>query len=449
MDQVNYQMFRDSIASTNKASKQDASVILLVLPMPVYRCLDGLHIDAQAYNGLGHWLTNFDRMILCLPERPITAAAGAVVPLEPDAFDGRCRIICLPDQRHPLGFLRELAPVVRTLDTAIDESTHRSFAIGGLFGDWGAIAALLAHRKGVVASIWADRVESQVTRFAAQQSRGPRKLLRLANAFAMKHFERMVIRRSTIGLFHGADCFAAYARFSAAPHIVHNIHLSSSARITPDALVAKAQHRRGPMRIVYAGRAHAEKGVLDWVETLRLVANRGAAFTATWFGDGPDLEVARAAVASYGMQRSVSFPGALHDRDLLMRTLREADVFLFCHKTPESPRCLIEALISGTPIVGYDSAYPRDLIHKHRGGRLTTSRPAPLAETLLALIADKPALAALTENAAADGYPFTDTEVFRHRADLIRSATAIGLKRARRARSVPAWRDTDAVLRRA
>jgi glycosyltransferase involved in cell wall biosynthesis len=422
---------------------------MLVLPLPVYRSPEGLFIDAQAYNGLHHWLTNFGKMILCLPELPIASAPANVVPLPPEAFDGRYRIVCLPDRRRPIGFFRDLASVTRTLDAALDESTHRCFAIGGLFGDWGAVAALRAHRKRLASSVWADRVESQVTRFAAQHSHGPRKLLRLSTAIAMKYFERAVIRRTALGLFHGADCYEAYARFSASPHIVHNIHLSSSARISPDALAAKVEHRRGPMRIVYAGRAHAEKGVLDWVETLRRIAAQGVAFDATWYGDGPDLAAARAAVSQAGLERQIAFPGAMHDRSALMRALREADMFLFCHKTPESPRCLIEALISGTPIIGYDSAYPRDLIHKHQGGRLTEGNPTALADAVVGLTADKMALGALTRNAAADGYPFTDEEVFRHRADLIRAATDDAGARATRPDRKQTWRYANAMLGRA
>ena len=395
---------------------------MLVLPLPVFWSgHDGL-IDRQAHNGIHRWLDNFDKIIVCMPALDITSAPADVVSLREIDFGGRCRIVPLPDQRGPLGFAKSLLGTQIVLNGLIDQSTHLSFAIGGLFGDWAAIAALRAHKKGRAFSVWTDRVESQVTHFHSSNSRGMRKVYWSAIAFAMKHYERLVIRRATLGLFHGADCYSAYSKFSSNPQLVHDIHLAESARITSTVLDNKVNRSRAAIRVLYAGRAHAEKGVYDWVEVLAILAQLNIEFSATWLGDGPDLEGARAAVRTAGLGEFVDFPGAIYDRDLLLDQVRDADIFLFCHKTQESPRCLIEALISGTPIVGYESNYASDLIRHNLGGVLTKGEPQQLAEAVARLVADRPALASLTRAAAADGYPFTDTSVFRHRSDLIKSA---------------------------
>ena len=65
----------------------------------------------------------------------------------------------------------------------------------------------------------------------------------------------------------------------------------------------------------------------------------------------------------------ISFPGIEKDRQLVIDFLRTLDVFMFCHVTPESPRCLIEALMSGLPLIGYDSEYAKDLVAEHGGGK--------------------------------------------------------------------------------
>ncbi|WP_375427107.1 glycosyltransferase [uncultured Sphingomonas sp.] len=399
------------------------STLLLVLPLPVYGSGENGLIDRQAHNGIHRWLDNFNSLIICMPALGVEVAPADVVALRESDFDGRVRVIRLPNSRAPLSFARSLRGVSAILDELVDQSTHLSFAIGGLFGDWAAIAALRAHRKGRTFSIWTDRVESEVTRFHASTSRGVRRIYWSAIAFAMKRYERLIVRRATIGLFHGADCYAAYARFSRAPHLVHDIHLGESDRIAPAELDAKIARPNGPLRIIYAGRAHAEKGIFDWIETLSTIARRGVEFTAHWYGDGPALEAARVAVSSAGLDQSIFLPGAIYDRELLLRKIREADIFLFCHKTPESPRCLVEALISGTPIVGYDSAYPRDLIKRHQGGMLTEGEPQRLADVIERLAIDRSMLASLIRTAGADGHPFNDTEVFRHRSDLIKAAT--------------------------
>jgi len=41
---------------------------------------------------------------------------------------------------------------------------------------------------------------------------------------------------------------------------------------------------------------------------------------------------------------------------------------LFTHVTPESPRCLVESLTCGTPIIGYQSRYCEDLVKDFGGG---------------------------------------------------------------------------------
>ncbi len=95
---------------------------------------------------------------------------------------------------------------------------------------------------------------------------------------------------------------------------------------------------------------------------------------------------------------------------------------LFCHKTPESPRCLIEALMSATPIVGYDSSFASDITSACGGGVLTPKNDVPsLAKTVASLSGDPKRVAELCIRARNDGASFSDVAVFRHRSDLIKN----------------------------
>jgi glycosyltransferase involved in cell wall biosynthesis len=396
--------------------------LLLVLPLSIYRVDGQLYLDTQACNGLRLWLRNFDRVLLCNPtlERP-TPPAGTS-PVMETVGSPKLEIYPLPAAWTPHRFLRVFPKVRRQLIALIDRATDLQFAIGGLWGDWGAVAALIAARRGRKAAIWTDRVESEVMRLQARRLAGARRLYRLINAAIARRFEAHVIRHSAMGLFHGMDTYSVYAPLSPQAHLVHDIHLGPEARIGPadlEAKLARPAHR--PLRIVYAGRAHADKGVRDWIETLKLLAARGITFSATWYGDGPEYDEARRLIAELDLGGSVAFPGATQDRQALMAALREADIFLFCHKTPESPRCLIEALLAGTPIVGYDSAYPRDLIAHHGGGLLTPGTPEALADAVADLAGNADRLRQLIRSAALDGYPMVDEEVFRHRSELVKS----------------------------
>jgi colanic acid/amylovoran biosynthesis glycosyltransferase len=305
----------------------------------------------------------------------------------------------------------------------IEEADYLSFAIGGLFGDWGAVACFEAHRLGRRFAVWTDRVESEVVRRAAGSGPWQRRVAARLTHRPMARLERAVIGRAALGLFHGRETYEAYASFCrGVPALVHDIHVRREEHISFPALAAKvAKLSDGPLRICYAGRADPMKGPLNWLEVLERLAARGCDFRAVWLGEGAERDRMLRRIGEAGLEGRVEAPGVLTDRAELLARIREAHVFMFCHKTPESPRCLIEALLSGTPIVGYDSAFPRDLIATHGGGRLVPlGDMSALADAVESLALDRAELARLVAAAADDGRPFDDENVFRHRSELIK-----------------------------
>lgn len=163
------------------------------------------------------------------------------------------------------------------------------------------------------------------------------------------------------------------------------------------------------------------KGPLDWIEVLNSLAQRGIDFEAFWMGEGSETDAMTARVAELDLGGRVKFLGFVKDRQEVLKKYREAQVFLFCHKTPESPRCLIEALISGTPIVGYRGAFAEDLISKHGGGRLVDMDDVSmLTDELERLAQDRETLGELMKSAAKDGEPYDDVSVFEHRSEVIK-----------------------------
>jgi hypothetical protein len=101
--------------------------------------------------------------------------------------------------------------------------------------------------------------------------------------------------------------------------------------------------------------------------------------------------------------------------------MRESDVMLFTHIVPESPRTLMEALLSACPIVGYERAYPADLLSAHGGGELTPLGDWQAAGAVLARLAtDRDRLADLIRRAGRDGARFNSDVLVRDRAAAIR-----------------------------
>jgi glycosyltransferase involved in cell wall biosynthesis len=232
------------------------------------------------------------------------------------------------------------------------------------------------------------------------------------------------VRRCSLGLFHGRTVFDGYAALCTTPRVVHDIHLGQSDIISIGELEQRSQRHSGTLRIIYVGRVHEMKGPWQWLDVMQQVIERAGErvnIRAEWIGDGPLLDEMRAAVTTRGLARSVSFPGAEMDRCKLLDRFRDADLFVFCHLTPESPRCLIEALMSGLPILGYHSAYAADLLDGRAGGVLAPLHDKEaLTRAILDCVEQPARVSELALAARAAGSMFSDVAVFRHRSELIK-----------------------------
>ena len=405
------------------AAPQDDS-LLIYAPVPLHGPEGALTLERQACNGLHLWAENFERVIAVLPhaEGPAPPSWRPISEVGPSLE--RIELVPIPEAFRPDRFARAYRAGRALWRAQIPRARYLSFAIGGLFGDWGAVGALEARAQGRRFAVWTDRVESEVVRRTARSSPLLRRRVRDALTWRpMRALERAVIRRADLGLFHGRETFEAYAPYCGGPsELVHDIHISREDHIGEERLRAKARDAAaGPLRIAYAGRADPMKGPGEWIETLARLDRAGVSFEATWLGEGSERAAMLRRIEEAGLGGKVSAPGHVDDPAAVHALVRGAHIFLFCHKTPESPRNLIEALVGGAPIVGYESAYPADLICGHGGGVLVPLGDAgALAEAVLALDRDRARLARLIEAAAADGAPFEDRKVFAHRSDVIK-----------------------------
>jgi colanic acid/amylovoran biosynthesis glycosyltransferase len=385
--------------------------LLLVLPINAHRFEGQVFVDEQARNGLRLWLENLHTLALACPTKTETPPSN-YLPID----DDRISFTPLPVAYEPQTFIAALPRTISVLRELISSSDHLHFAIGGLFGDWASVSAILAHRKARKFTVWTDRVESSVLAFQAQSKTGLKKYYSLLMANLVGLYERRIIELSDLGLFHGMDCYKTYSQYCKNPQLVHDIHLDRESQISDDAIADRLTYD-GPIRIAYAGRGHRDKGIYDWIDTLSLLAPR-MNFRAVWFGAGPELALSRQIVTDRGLADRILFPGPTKTHRELIENLRSFDLFMFCHKTPESPRCLVEALICGLPLIGYATPYSCDLIKHHGGGILTPPQPSDLADAVSKFSEQR---AALTRKAKLDGTGFDSDGVFRHRSEMMKA----------------------------
>src|SRR5689334_14863188 len=108
-----------------------------------------MYLDSQACNGLRLWLNHFPYITLACPTLYARQAPPQTGPMS--AINGIERVIfvALPIAYTPARFLVRLPQVIRKLQREIHGANYLHFAIGGLWGDWGSVASLVASRAGL------------------------------------------------------------------------------------------------------------------------------------------------------------------------------------------------------------------------------------------------------------------------------------------------------------
>jgi len=403
------------------------SSLLLEIGAPFRRGPNGLLVESQALNGMRLWAKHFDHVTVCAAELPADYKDQSTV-IWSDASDlladGRVTFEPLPWGYHPRDHFAHRSHVQRRYDELVRAHRFLCFSNIGAFGAWGNFAVAAARRHGRPYSLWFDWVLHKM--FATEPSSTLRQRLKnWVYASMTKHETDKSVRACALGLFHGQTVYEAYAPLCRQPELVHDVHVHPEDAISDIDLAAKVseQASRATLNIGYVGRVNHMKAPLQWIDAVaEAVRTLGPGrVTATWLGDGPLLDAARERVRELGLDRTIHFAGFVSDRAELLAFLRRQDLMLFSHITPESPRCLLESLISGTPLVGYESAFARELVADRGGAQLTPmGDPSALASALVRIANDREQLRQLTLAAATGRALYNDEAVFAHRSELIK-----------------------------
>ncbi|WP_282076733.1 glycosyltransferase [Epibacterium ulvae] len=402
--------------------------LLIYAPVPLYRYAGEFFVESQAINGLRLWAQHFHHVTVMMPTLDQPPPPGWLPASQNQDQLRGVAIEPLPMAYRPDQFLRTYRSTRARIRQLIIRADVLSFAIGGLFGDWGAVSAFEAKKQKRAFAVWTDRVESEVVRTQTEGGRWIDRMRAWMTHRPMALLEKHVLGMADLGLLHGQETYEAYRSFCSNPQLVHDIHIRAEDHISGPQLSKKIDKvAEGPLNIIYAGRADAMKGPIDWIAVLERLQVLGVDFRATWLGDGVELTQMRRRVARSHLEDRVFLPGLLSQHDQVLEQLRAAQVFMFCHKTPESPRCLIESLCAGTPIVGYHGAFAQDLISRNAGGILVPRGDTEaLAQEIADLAQNRQRLSQLIGQARRDGLPFTDEKVFAHRSRIIKRFLAPG-----------------------
>jgi glycosyltransferase involved in cell wall biosynthesis len=147
---------------------------------------------------------------------------------------------------------------------------------------------------------------------------------------------------------------------------------------------------RGPL-LSYVGRLDADKFPQDLVECLGLVARRFPKVVLACAGTGALAEEIRRSARELGVADNLRLLGALDLADL-PTLLATSDAFV----APHMGYTLIEAGLTGVPIVTYDYDFHREIVADGENGHLVPFRDvAALADRVCQVLADPAAARAM------------------------------------------------------
>lgn len=400
--------------------------LFLVVMVPALRKEGKIYLEKQAFNGIEKWAENFEFINVVFPE---TIAGKEYTSIEWVLLDeinclNRLNVILLPLNYKVINFLFYVIKYRKVLLDQIKNNRYRVFSIGGITGDWGAIAAIISLFCKKDYAVWTDRVEHRVVK---EISKKKSIIKRFYNSIIisnlMKYYHRFIINKASLSLLHGNDCYNEYSRYSKQSFMVHNIHYNEHDQIRDENLKIKIENclNEKPLKICYVGRVDEMKGPFEWLEILLELKRKKVQYSAKWLGDGEFKYKITNRINALELEKEIDFVGFISEKELIKKEIESSDIFLFCHKTPESPRNLIESLKGGTPIVGFYSEYAADLISENNGGILVKNFDTKkIADIIEELYNDKGKLAKLVKNSSLDGEKFDDKKVFRHRSELVK-----------------------------
>jgi glycosyltransferase involved in cell wall biosynthesis len=403
-----------------------AKRLLMVLPSVIRKVESELEIDIDFSESLRLYLDSFDSVTVACPVTTEFQDSGLrrCRRIKDLPWGNRVEFIPLPNAYRLSAFLRQFGAVRRLLKEQIESANYLVFSPHTLVGDWPTVAIREAVRLKRPYVIEADVVYEKVAQVGWDRipswKRSLKKHLMLP---LFRQCHRYCLKHSSLALFQGQDVYDAYAPLCSNPHKVYHIPICDEDYITPTQLQKKLDGvaPSKPLKLCYVGRAIDMKGPMDWLKVVYELTKSGVKINAIWMGDGSLLSSMQKTAEDLGLTDNVVLPGYVSDRREILQTLQDADLFLFCHKTPESPRCLVEALASGCPLVGYVSGYPQELVSQYGGGRFATLGDwKELAGIVRALDKDRDGLRELIRLASASGRLYERDAMMQHRIDLIK-----------------------------
>lgn len=172
--------------------------------------------------------------------------------------------------------------------------------------------------------------------------------------------------------------------------------------IEPGPRVSRNRASDSPIRFLYLGRLHSDKGIHEILSATRELLNEGRDFEVSLCGDGPEKTWIERQLADCDLQQHVRMLGVVRGIDKA-KALESADVLLLPTRHREGfPYVLLEAFSAGLPIIATPVGAIPEVVHEGRTGRLVPiGDHAALVGAMRSFICDRAQLADMAASARA------------------------------------------------
>jgi glycosyltransferase involved in cell wall biosynthesis len=151
-----------------------------------------------------------------------------------------------------------------------------------------------------------------------------------------------------------------------------------------------------PLKLLYIGRLHREKGLYEALEGLRMARANGVRAHLVIAGNGAEEQYLKRYVDDHGLSDCVAFAGPVFG-EAKLQLLAAADVFLLPSYREGLPYSLLESMAAGTPVITTRVGGIPDVVSDGVNGVFVPRRDAhAIARAIINFAADRGALARMS-----------------------------------------------------
>jgi glycosyltransferase involved in cell wall biosynthesis len=362
-----------------------ANRYLLVSHIPLYRGSDGrTYIDQLWFTDLAEHLSYLGNFTLACPvvQRTPPKSAVPAVQFDSDPRFSRVQIVALP---APGSFAQAILLLPATIAKLWRAIRAADIVHSGVCG-WpippGWIVAPLARLLGKKSLIIVEGASWRLQ---------PGLVASLKSRIVASVYERMArwcLYHADLAIFT-SDHYrqSLLARRREKGHVIHASWIDEEAVLSDQQAERiwrqKTSQNRGELRLLFAGRLEAAKGVLVLLQAINLVANKNASVRLDILGIG-DLAVnCKAASSELRGTTRVQMLGTVPYGPPLFQLLQHYHAIVLPSLSDEQPRIVYDAYSQGVPALATKTSGLRDCIVDNQTGWLVEPNDAVSLSDLL------------------------------------------------------------------